>query len=182
MTGSVFNFLFPIDGPALIDGGFLTYLFGLVIPVQRAVRFPDEIKIRHSDYVLCLNLDVPATFQLPQASTRRGKPLRFVDAAGNAGTFPVTLQPYGQERIVNWPSQDLVMATDYEIVTLWPFWDQFNRGWFVYPLPQGIGAVNVSDTPPVHPAIGTLWWDASELYVWTGSAWVSVSTGQPITG
>lgn len=176
-TGSIFRHLFPIDGPSLIEGRALSYLFGLVIPVQRSVKHHRDIEVRWSDYVLCLNLDFPATFDLPMAHRRRGKPIRFVDAANKVAKHPVTLRPFGHERIVNWPHRDLVMTADGEIVTLWPFWDQQHHGWFVYPEPQGTGSTTVSDQPPRRPAVGVTWWDtvSKQMFVWDGRQWVAAT-------
>lgn len=185
MTGTIFRHLFPVDGPSLIDGRHLSNLFGLVVPVQRSIKHHHELKIHLSDYVLCLDLNFEATIHLPPAHGRRGKPLRFVDVGNKCGRHPVTLKPtwHGsrherrKDRIINWPTEDLVMGTDGEIVTLWPFWDQTNHGWFVYPQPTGAGSTVVGDRPPPNPDIGTTWWDSrdGQLYVWTGRQWVAAS-------
>jgi hypothetical protein len=41
------------------------------------------------------------------------------------------------------------------------------------------GAISVGPTPPADPPLDSLWWDSDDeiLYVWNGTDWVKVSTG-----
>ncbi len=135
---SVIPFLPP--GYALQNGDDLNNLFGLVVPVQRAVRNAQQSLIQPSDLILNLNLPGPATLQLPRSATRAGKPLIFVDAAFSFATNPVTLQPFGTETIVNSSTPtSLVMNTNGQGVCLSPFSDGVNNGWFITALVQSGG-------------------------------------------
>lgn len=179
--GTIFPHLFPIDGPALQEGRLLQYLFSLVIPVQRALRFQRDLEIRPSDFVLTVDLDFGAHLELPRSHTRRGKPLRFIDAGEHISRHPLTLRPWGNERIVNWPTRDVVINVDRDVVTLWPFSDQVHRGWWVDPRPLSFpGGANalLSDQRPEDAAPGMLWFDRriKQLFVFDPpTGWIAAS-------
>lgn len=130
-TGPLFSGFF-IPGYQLIDGDALNLLFGLTVPIQRAVTLASQVQILSSDVMLNMNLSQSFVWQLPKSAGRNGKPLLFIDAGLKCTAFPQTLQPFGTETIVNWtPPTSLVMNVNGQVVGIHPFNDGVNSGWFL---------------------------------------------------
>lgn len=183
--GSIWDFLFPLDGPGTVDHRKLNTNFARLFPTQRAVRDLRETRVRPTDYVLLLDLDFPAVIDLPPFFERHGKPLRFVDAGRKTSRHPIRIRPYRDhtgrfdrdDHFINWPDAEITLNSDGEVITIWPVWNSPFRGWFVE-LDPGGGAL-VQDEPPGQPTTGMLWFDRriGQLFVYAGPdiGWIAAN-------
>jgi len=86
--------------------------------------------IAADDQILNCNISSgsPAT-TLPPAASRAGEALTFKDVGGQFAAHPLTLTPFGTEKIDNLSS--VVLSINYQAVTLHPFNDGVNTGWVI---------------------------------------------------
>lgn len=100
------------------------------VPNQRSVTTASTIQA--ADVIINCSLSAPATFTLPQASTRAGKQVTFVDANNSAGTNNITIVPFAGDTVKNWTTPtSVVMNGNGQVVTFRPFNDSVNVGWFI---------------------------------------------------
>lgn len=101
-------------------------------PAQRSATTSSAAQPLTTDRIINLNVTPAFTINLPQASTRLGKQLTFVDAGLKAGANNITISPFSGDTIVNWSTpSSLVLSTNGQSVTLYPFNDGVNVGWFI---------------------------------------------------
>lgn len=143
-SGGVFNLLFKFGTGTSPDNMFppkvgadlddiATALTGIGptgggARTQRSVT-SGPVTISGTDSILNLNLSSPTNISLPAAATRNGAPLTFKDVGGQAGAHNVTLTANGTEKIDG--VSTLVMGGNYQAVTVNPFNDGVNTGWFI---------------------------------------------------
>jgi hypothetical protein len=97
--------------------------------LQRSVT-ASPIVIGVNDQMLNINIAAGApTCALPQASTRAGSPLTFKDVGGQAGAHPITITPFAGDSIDG--AANYTLFSPRQEVTLVPFNDTVNTGWFV---------------------------------------------------
>lgn len=118
MWDSVANQFFRVP----ITGG----PFGRV-RLQRSVT-ATPIVVAAADEVLNCNINVAAACALPTAASRLGLPLTFKDL-GQATAHNITITPNGVETIEG--AANFVINVNREEVTLIPFNDGVNAGWFL---------------------------------------------------
>lgn len=104
-----------------------TELYGWV-PVQRSIT-SGPVTISSTDRILNLNLTSPTSITLPAASSRAGVPLTFKDVGGHAAASNITLNRAGSDTIDGLTS--VVLANNFQALTLNPFNDGVNSGWFI---------------------------------------------------
>jgi hypothetical protein len=129
---------YPTDYVLVYDAVAQTY-FRMPLSVLTAARnqrsvAASPIVIAGSDQILNLNIGAGApTCALPTYASRNGIPLTFVDVGKQAQAHNITLTPNGAETIANNPQvgPSFVMATNGQAVTLNPFNDGTNTGWFI---------------------------------------------------
>jgi hypothetical protein len=97
--------------------------------LQRSVT-ASPIVIATTDQILNININagVP-TCTLPQASTRAGLPLTFKDVGAQFGAHNLTITPFAGDTIDGVAS--VVLNTNRQEMTLVPFNDSVNTGWFI---------------------------------------------------
>jgi len=100
----------------------------LVSATQRSV-VNATVTIQASDQILNLNLNAPQTITLPLASGRNGASLTFHDAGGQFLAHPVTLSRSGSDLING--QTTFVLNANYQSVTIAPYTDGVNAGWFI---------------------------------------------------
>lgn len=104
-----------------------TELYGW-IPVQRSVT-SGPVTINSTDVILNLNLTSPQSTTLPAASSRGGRPLTFKDVGGQAAANNFTINRAGSDTIDGFTS--VALTNNYQALTLNPFNDGVNSGWFI---------------------------------------------------
>lgn len=96
---------------------------------QRSVT-ASPIVVAATDQILNVNINAGApTCALPASASRNGVPLTFKDVGGQFAAHNLTITPNGTEKIDGLSS--LVLNTNYQGVTLNPFNDGTNAGWFL---------------------------------------------------
>lgn len=169
---------FPVAGMGLTDGRALEYLFELTMPTQRVLDWRSrEFRITRSDFALHLDFDQRVDIPLPEARSRHGKPLRFVDVSGKAGTFPVRLVPFPGEVIVNHDGP-VVLDRPGAQVMLTPFFDGDGRrlGWWLDPEPPDPdGGGPPPPLPPFDAQVKLT--PGGDLLVSIGGVWVQPNEG-----
>lgn len=96
-------------------------------PMQRSVT-TTPIVIANNDVQLNCKITTPATCALPTAVSRGGNQLIFKDL-GQATANNITITPNGAETIDGQAS--VKIANNYASLTLNPFTDGINSGWFI---------------------------------------------------
>lgn len=96
---------------------------------QRSVT-ASPIVIAATDMMLNVNINSGSpTCTLPGAATRAGVPLTFKDVGGNFAAHNLTITPAGGETIDG--AASLILSANRQAVTLNPFNDGVNSGWFI---------------------------------------------------
>lgn len=95
---------------------------------QRSIT-SGPVTISSTDQILNINIASPTSITLPLASSRSGVPLTFIDVGGNAAANNITLNGSGGDLIDGFASVGL--SSNYQSLTLNPFNDGVNTGWFV---------------------------------------------------
>ena len=96
---------------------------------QRSVT-ASPIVIASTDMILNVNINGGnPTCALPTAASRTGVPLTFKDVGAQFGAHPLTITPNGIETIDG--AASLVLGVNRQSVTLNPFNDGTNSGWFI---------------------------------------------------
>jgi hypothetical protein len=106
----------------------LSFLSTLVAARTQRLVTASPIVIAAGDQVLNCNIAAAATCALPTAASRNGVPLTFKDL-GQAGIHPITITPNGAETIDG--AANFVMTINRQELTLVPFNDGTNTGWFI---------------------------------------------------
>lgn len=97
--------------------------------IQRSVT-ASPIAVAATDQILNININAGApTCALPAAASRNGMPLTFNDAGAHAATHNITITPNGAETISG--AANFVMTNNRQVVTLVPYNDGVNTGWYV---------------------------------------------------
>jgi hypothetical protein len=97
--------------------------------LQRSVT-ASPVVIGPNDQVLNINVSAGApTCALPPAATRNGMVLTFKDVGAQFGAHNLTITPNGAETIDG--AASLVLAINRQAVTLNPFNDGVDSGWFI---------------------------------------------------
>lgn len=99
---------------------------------QRSVT-ASPIAVGANDSILNININTGSpSCSLPIALSRAGAPLTFVDIGLHAAAHNITLTPHAGDTIVNAPNPAAyVMGVNGGEVTLTPFNDGTNSGWFM---------------------------------------------------
>ena len=147
-TGGIFTFgfdvaLLGIQTPPAVDAPtdfvivydsvndivFRTALSAIpvVAKTQRSVT-ATPIVVAAGDQIINCNINADATCALPTAASRNGIPLTFKDL-GHAAVHNITITPNGAERIDG--LANIVLRNNFQAVTLTPFNDGTNSGWFI---------------------------------------------------
>jgi hypothetical protein len=109
--------------------GFLVSLIPEIILRQQRSVTAGPVTLIATDSILNLNLNTPTTINLPAASGRNGAPLTFKDVGAQAAANNITLARNGTDLI---DGQVLfVMTNNRQMITLNPFNDGVNAGWFL---------------------------------------------------
>lgn len=106
--------------------------FANIVPLpvshQRSVT-AGPVTVQTTDQILNLNLSAPTTITLPSAASRVGAALTFKDVGAQAGTNNITITAGGGDTIDGRAS--VVLNTNHQSITLVPFNDGINTGWFI---------------------------------------------------
>jgi hypothetical protein len=142
LTADINTFTSSLSGAAPASGGgtanFLRADGAWVAPpggggssvrTQRSVT-SSPITVASSDQILNVNINtgIP-TCTLPAYGTRSGNAVTFKDVGGNFGTNTLTILPSGTDTIDGQTS--VILANNYEAITLVPFNDGVNAGWAI---------------------------------------------------
>lgn len=107
-------------------------IYGILPGVGRPQRSVGASPIVISGVDQILNINIPTgapTCALPQASTRSGVPLTFKDVGANFAAHNLTLTPFAGDTIDG--AASLVLSIPRQSITLVPFNDGVNGGWFI---------------------------------------------------
>lgn len=101
------------------------------VRTQRSVTSAPSVQA--GDAIINFNLGVASNLALPTASSRAGTPLTLNDAGGQFGAFPLTVTPNGGDTIAGQFTNavPLVLRAPRQVVTLVPYNDGINSGWFI---------------------------------------------------
>jgi hypothetical protein len=101
----------------------------VVTRTQRSVT-TGPIVISSADQILNINIPSGApTCALPPSASRAGAPLTFKDVGNHFSTNSLTITPNGAETIDG--ASSLILNVNRSAVTLNPFNDASNSGWFI---------------------------------------------------
>lgn len=99
---------------------------------QRSATSSSAAQPLSTDIIINLNVNTAFNLGLPQASTRNGKHLTLVDVGLQTGAHNITVIPFSGDTIVNWTTpSSLVMNSSGMSISLYPFNDGVNTGWFI---------------------------------------------------
>jgi len=99
-----------------------------VARTQRSIT-ATPIVIASNDQILNCNIAAPATCALPAAAIRSGIPLTFKDVGAQFGANNLVITPNGAETIDS--AANITLKNNRQEVTLIPFTDGVNTGWFI---------------------------------------------------
>lgn len=95
---------------------------------QRSIT-SGPVTLVSGDSILNINVASSLNIFLPVASTRAGSPLTFKDVGAHAAANNITIVPNGAEKIDG--ANNFVMTNDRQAITVNPFNDGVNTGWFI---------------------------------------------------
>jgi hypothetical protein len=109
--------------------GFLTSLIPEIIMRNQRSVTSGPVSINATDSIVNLNCASPTTVNLPAASGRNGASLTFKDVGGLAAANNITITRAGSDLIDG--ATTFVMTNNRQMITLNPFNDGVNAGWFL---------------------------------------------------
>jgi hypothetical protein len=107
---------------------FASITSALNLGTQRSITTAN-FTILNTDRYLNINVSTAASCTLPSYTVRSGVPLTFKDVSGAAFLNNITINALGTQTIDGTTS--FVITNSYQALTINPFTDGVNTGWFV---------------------------------------------------
>jgi hypothetical protein len=112
------------------DLGLLSTAILTGAPRQQRSVTASPITVVPSDSILNVNISTGSPIcTLPPASSRNGSPLTYKDVGGQFAAHNLTLTPFAGDTIDG--AASLVLNANRQSITLTPFNDGVNTGWFI---------------------------------------------------